>query len=190
MRKTSGTGGRKWIDPRAVPAGILLLTALLATLAAGCSTLRGLTERVSRPRQVAAAALPAESALDSLWRSNLAADTVRLSGRPAPAPEEILPEERRGPSAATLGRGLEPVGYRVQLAATEQREELEKLGRSVEREFQTTAYIERHDGRFSLRIGNFLRLEEAEALRRRAVSFGFKHAWIVQTRIAPGQSQP
>jgi len=61
---------------------------------------------------------------------------------------------------------------------------LEAIVKRVEREFSTKAFVEEHGGRFVLRIGSFLHLDQAKAERDRAVSYGYKHAWIVQTDIS------
>ncbi|HUU29455.1 MAG TPA: SPOR domain-containing protein [archaeon] len=123
--------------------------------------------------------------MDSLWLAPLPVDTVVLQERArvnsgAPA---VSPERRRGPSSAQVGSVDRVWGYRVQLASAEKKEELQTLCLRVEREFGTTAYLEKLGGRYCLRVGDYLDKTEAEEQRLRAVSFGFKHAWIVQALI-------
>ena len=128
----------------------------------------------------------APSVLDSLWRAGIPVDTVILTER---SREGYLSTDnravfRRGPSSVEVGMPAKIRGYRVQLASSDSRRDLEALLQRVEREFSTTAYLEEQDGRYALRIGSFIRLEQAQAERDRAVSYGYKHAWIVQTDIS------
>jgi hypothetical protein len=51
-------------------------------------------------------------------------------------------------------------------------------------ELEARVYVEKHYDRFTLRIGDFIRLTDAEAKRKQAVLYGFKNAWIVQTLIS------
>jgi len=128
----------------------------------------------------------ATSVLDSLWQAGLPVDTVILTER---SRADCLPTDsralfRRGPSSVEVGAPAKIRGYRVQLASSDNRQALEAILHRVEREFSTPAYLEEQDGRYALRIGSFLHLEQAQAERDRAVSYGYKHAWIVQTEIS------
>jgi uncharacterized protein YceK len=163
---------------------LIFVLAGCLTLASGCSSLRA--KLGGKPGAEEPVASHAPSVLDSLWRAGLPVDTVILTER---SREDYLPTDnravfRRGPSSVELGMPAKIRGYRVQLASSDSRQDLEALLPRVEREFSTTAYLEEQDGRYALRIGSFIRLEQAQAERDRAVSYGYKHAWIVQTDIS------
>ena len=153
-------------------------------LTGGCSSIRSrLGIKEAQPRG------EVFSLLDSLWRSPMPVDTVILEERPVAREwlEETQAEHRRGPASAEVGRVAKVWGYRVQLASSGKKGELESVFLRVQREFDKPAYIEKHSDCYCLRIGNFTNKAEAEALRARAVSYGYRHAWIVQTLVFPEQ---
>ncbi|MFH1071042.1 MAG: SPOR domain-containing protein [Candidatus Glassbacteria bacterium] len=169
-------------------AGLALSIALLGAVA-GCSVIRDLRDRIRSRREPAGQVVQARSVLDSVWLSGSPVDTVRLQPLPAGAaagPVE-LPERRRAPAAIEIAAPEKVAGYRVQLASSQSREELAALLRRVEREFGLTPYLEGQEGFFTLRIGAFLDRQDAAAERERAVSYGYKYAWIVQTYVSPGE---
>ena len=136
--------------------GAVLLIILLGANA-GCSVIESILKRTARAKPETEVT-HARSALDSVWASGAPVDTVFLKHRPAgPAalPAENL-ERRRAPAALEIGKPELVAGYRVQLASSTNRGELEALVRRVEREFGSTAYLEEHEGFFTLRIGAFL----------------------------------
>jgi len=146
---------------------------------------------VGKPGSQEPAATHVPSVLDSLWQAGLPVDTVILEQR---SPEDYVPTDnravfRRGPSSVQVGMPAKIRGYRVQLASSESRQDLEAIVQRVEREFSTRAYLEEQGGRYALRIGSFIRLNQAQAERDRAISYGYKHAWIVQTDISFHETQ-
>ena len=113
-------------------------------------------------------------------------DTLFLSRTSAAPATNLLPVNaplRRGPSSAEAVEPETLWGWRVQLASSPARKALEELVQSVEREFGSAAYLEDHDGVVTLRIGAFTSLQAAQRERDRAVTYGYKNAWIVQTPI-------
>jgi cell division septation protein DedD len=175
----------QWSRARHIAESALSI-ALIGAMA-GCSVIRDLRDR-NRQTPVAQA-VQARSVLDSVWLSGSPVDTVQLQPLPAGAaagPVE-LPEHRRAPAAVEIAAQEKVAGYRVQLASSKNREELVALVQRIEREFGSPPYLEEHEGFFTLRIGAYLDKQDAAAERERAVSYGYKHAWIVQTYISPGE---
>ena len=163
------------------------LVIILGLSGPGCSTLRSLKKIKPREAKVVEQSTAVPSRLDSLWRSQVPVDTVVLSPREKQS-SEIYNGAYKGirePGHADLGAEASIQGYRVQLASAESREELEPLLIKIEREMQRTAYLEFRGDRYTLRIGDFQDKAVAEAERKRAVSYGYKHAWIVQTEVLP-----
>jgi hypothetical protein len=134
---------------------------------------------------------PAYSLMDSLWQAPLPVDTVILEERSGKSPQSTdnIFENRHGPASAEIGPAAGAMGYRVQLASAEIKKDLETLALGVEREFETKVYLDKFGDRFYLRIGDFLEKSRAQALREKAVSYGYRHAWIVQTPISIPASQ-
>ncbi|MBN2288328.1 MAG: SPOR domain-containing protein [Candidatus Glassbacteria bacterium] len=163
------------------------MALLLGITGGGCSVLRSLKEIRSGGQKEPERPAEAASRMDSLWQAQLPADTILLAPRPenkAAVPEGLQLGPRE-PGFADLGTKAAVPGYRVQLASSERREELEPLMIKVESEMKTAAYLELHSDRYTLRIGDFRNKAEADAERNRAVSFGYRHAWVVQTRVVP-----
>ena len=169
--------------------GVLLLTA--AGMSSGC----GLKERFGGPATRQAAVqpvIPAAGRVDSLFSSALPADTLFLAEQTGNASAPLAPDVaplRLGPSSAEVIGQQAVWGWRVQLASSSDLEALETLVNRVEREFGSVAYLVDLGGYWVLRIGAFDNQDAAERERDRAVSYGYKNAWIVQTGIPPHQIQ-
>ena len=162
---------------------LYILAGCLAVIC-GCSSLKA--KLGGKPVAQEPAAYRVTSALDSLCQAGLPVDTVILEQRRL---EDYTPTDdtaiyRRGPSSVELGVPAKIRGYRVQLASSDRVEDLEAIVQRVEREFSTRVYLEEQDGRYALRIGSFIRLNQARAEKERAISYGYKHAWVVQTDIS------
>ena len=134
------------------------------------------------------ATAPAATEARTVQPGSLPTDTLVLE------PENLSTESsaaglsarQRAPGSVALGAGYTEPGYRVQLASSTVRKDPESLVGRVERELESKSYLEEHEGSWCLRLGNFTDREKAEALRARAVSFGFKYAWVVQTEVVAG----
>ena len=165
-----------------VTRGLILLLLLAGnSLFTGCVGLKARLSALRRHPQPASAVQEVVSPLDSLWRCALPVDTVVLEERPAGTAEQT--EYNPAPAPADLVTPGKAWGYRVQLASSADKKELEALLARVEREFGTRPVLEELEGRYSLRIGSFRNMETAETERLRAFSYGYKYAWIVQTQI-------
>ncbi|OGF98153.1 MAG: hypothetical protein A2Z86_07235 [Candidatus Glassbacteria bacterium GWA2_58_10] len=164
----------------------LLLSGVL--LLSGCAGLKARLSALRHHPQPAPAAQEVVSPLDSIWRSAVPVDTVILQERPAEAAGQT--EHNPAPAPAELVAPGKAWGYRVQLASSADKKELEVLLARVEREFGTRPALEESAGRYSLRIGSFRNLEAAEFERQRALSYGYKFAWIVQTQIPHEDFKP
>jgi SPOR domain len=167
--------------------GAVGLVMIMGLLGSGCSTLRSLKNIRPQGKKIIEQPTAVPSRLDSLWRSQIHVDTVVLTPRTKES-LTIYDEAYKGvrePGHADLGAKASVRGYRVQLASAESREELEPLLTKIEREMQRKAYLEFRGDRYTLRIGDFKDKVTAEAERKRAVSYGYKHAWIVQTGVLP-----
>ena len=165
-----------------VTRGLILLLLLAGnSLFTGCAGLKARLSALRHHPQPAAAMQEVVSPLDSLWRSALPVDTVVLEERPAGAAEQT--EYKPVPAPADLVTPGKAWGYRVQLASSADKKELEALLARVEREFGARPVLEESEGRYSLRIGSFRSSEAAELEQKRALSYGYKYAWIVQTQI-------
>lgn len=175
-------------DKRKMKLLVFILAGGLA-MASGCSSMKA--KLGGKPGSPEPAATHTASVLDSLWRTGLPVDTVILEERSREDYSSAGNNAsfRRGPASVELGVPEKIRGYRVQLASSESRKDLEAIVNQVEREFSTRAYLEEHDSRYVLRIGSFIRLDQAQAERDRAVSYGYKHAWIVQTNISLDEIQ-
>ena len=168
-----------------VTRGLILLLLLAGnSLFTGCADLKARLSAIRNLRhhwQPATAVQEVVSPLDSLWRSALPVDTVVLEERPAGTAEQT--KYNPAPAPAEIVSPGKAWGYRVQLASSANKKELEALLARVEREFGTRPVLEELEGRYSLRIGSFRSMEAAETERKRAFSYGYKYAWIVQTQI-------
>jgi hypothetical protein len=169
--------------------GSVLCAALVLALTfstAGCSAVSRV--RTALERKPAAPPARVVSRLDSLASAGLPVDTLLLAGEPArlwPSAPGAADEYWLGPASAEVGPLARVQGWRVQLASSEKKQELESLVPGVERELGARVYLENLGTRYCLRVGDFRNREQADSERLRAVSFGFKHAWVVQTLIAP-----
>ncbi len=168
--------------------GAVISFCLAALLVSGCSLAGRFGGGSAR---IAAAPVRTSGRLDSLWNSALKADTLFLSKETAPpGAADLLPESpplRRGPASVEVLSPDTVWGWRVQLASAAEKKTLEALVSRVEREFGVSAYLDRTESGYGLRIGAFTGMEAAGSERDRAVSYGYKNAWIVQTRIPPHQ---
>jgi len=169
-------------------AGRLLgLVLVIGLLGPGCGMLRNLKSIRIGKKQAAEQPAAVSSRLDSLWQEKLPADTILLKARKKeePALYPAIREDRRRPGYVDLMAGGPLPGYRVQLASAERKEELEPLLLKIRQEMKTEAYLELHGARYTVRIGDFRNKAEAEAEKKRAVLFGYRQAWVVQTKVNP-----
>lgn len=168
--------------------GIAIIVVTLC-LSAGCSLASRFEHSAPPPAPVA---MTASGRVDSLFNSALPADTLFPAGQPSAGRLPLTPlvtPLRKGPASLEIAGQDYVMGWRVQLASSPDRKVLEDIVARVEREFGSESYLVDFDGYSALRIGAFDNLEAAGRERDRAVSYGYKNAWIVQTRIPPYQIQ-
>jgi len=170
--------------------GSVVITAVIF-VSSGCS-MAGKFGQSAPPAAVAPVPAPASGRVDSLFASSLPEDTLFLAEQPSTGTAPLLPllaPLRKGPASLEVAGQDYVMGWRVQLASSADRKVLEKIVPRVEREFDSESYLVDFDGYSALRIGAFDNLDAAGRERDRAVSYGYKNAWIVQTRIPPHQIQ-
>ena len=170
-----------------IPVKAVVLVLFFGILSSGCAALSSLREIGSWKKKPAAEPETVYSRLDSLWNERMPVDTVLLSTRKEEETSEYrgIMNKRGGTGYVDLADKRTVPGYRVQLASAERSEELEPMLPKIRREMKTEAYLEFHGDRYTVRIGDFLNKDEVEIEKKRAVSFGYKHAWIVQTKVTP-----
>jgi hypothetical protein len=74
-------------------------------------------------------------------------------------------------------------GYRVQLIASSLKEEAESVAELAKGLFTEKVYLEYVEPLYRIRIGDFVRKDEAEKIRDKALELGYKNAWIVESPI-------
>lgn len=110
-----------------------------------------------------------------------------LKGDPDRPMETVAPAPSGGPSGAAgtadTGEAAAPSGslvWRVQIFASDRREEAERVSREAAQALATTGSVERDGAVFKVRLGRFATEAEAQALRERAVRAGYPGAFRVR----------
>jgi hypothetical protein len=75
------------------------------------------------------------------------------------------------------------LGYRVQLIASPLKEEAESVAELAKGLFTEKVYLEYMEPLYRIRIGDFVRKDEAEKIRDKALELGYENAWIVESPI-------
>lgn len=165
---------------------LILLCSLILNLG-GCSFLKQIRAREKTEEKTNTAVIKAEttSRLDSLTGGAVAVDTLVMHILKTASDTLNSFEEAKleYPASLRIEPGGLVSGYRVQIASSLNKKDLDRLVERVEREFQVKSHIENYSGRWSLRVGDCQNRQEAENLRQQAVNFGFKYAWIVQANV-------
>jgi len=76
-------------------------------------------------------------------------------------------------------------GFRVQLLATKQLTNAEKLQKKLMESLNQKIYIIFEAPNYKVRIGNFIDRKKAEDYRQEMIKEGHSSAWIIRTRIEP-----
>ena len=76
-------------------------------------------------------------------------------------------------------------GFRVQVLATRDRFNAEKLQLELEQIFQHKIYVIFEAPNYKVRIGNFIDRRKAENFRIELAKNGYSSAWIIRTKIEP-----
>ena len=76
-------------------------------------------------------------------------------------------------------------GFRVQVLATRDQVNGERLRNKLSESFLENIYIIFESPNYKVRMGNFIDRRDAETLRRNLAKKGYPSAWIIRTRIEP-----
>ena len=76
-------------------------------------------------------------------------------------------------------------GFRVQVLATRDQINGERLRNKLSESFLEDIYIIFESPNYKVRMGNFINRRDAEALRQSLAKKGYPSAWIIRTRIEP-----
>ena len=107
------------------------------------------------------------------------------AGRPT---ENVAPAPSGGPSggsetAEAVDSAVPPAGtwvWRVQIFASDRREEAVRVSREAAQALSTTGSVERDGAVYKVRLGRFASEAEAQALRERAIRAGYPGAFRIR----------
>ncbi len=108
-----------------------------------------------------------------------------FSDRKPDLPDIILPnfsDDDSGYSNSINVDGLVK-GYRVQVAISENQEDLIDIKDSLEKVIKEKIYIQFELPNYKLRVGNFSSRKKAELYRNKIVRLGYRSAWVIPTLI-------
>ena len=108
-----------------------------------------------------------------------------FSDRKPDLPDIILPnfsDDDSGYSNSINVDGLVK-GYRVQVAISENQEDLIEVKKSLEEVVKEKIYIQFELPNYKLRVGNFSSRKKAELYRNKIVRLGYRSAWVIPTLI-------
>jgi len=101
-------------------------------------------------------------------------------------PEVVLPnfvEDEDIDYSNTLNIGNVVQGYRIQVIASENQEDLVLVKEKLESVIKEKIYIQFELPNYKLRIGNFSSRKKAEAYRTKIVRLGYRSSWVIPTLI-------
>ena len=108
-----------------------------------------------------------------------------FSDRKPDLPDIILPnfsDDDSGYSNSINVDGLVK-GYRVQVAISENQEDLIDIKDNLEKVIKEKIYIQFELPNYKLRVGNFSSRKKAELYRNKIVRLGYRSAWVIPTLI-------
>ena len=108
-----------------------------------------------------------------------------FSVRKPDLPDIILPnfsDDDSGYSNSINVDGLVK-GYRVQVAISENQEDLIDIKDNLEKVIKEKIYIQFELPNYKLRVGNFSSRKKAELYRNKIVRLGYRSAWVIPTLI-------
>ena len=76
-------------------------------------------------------------------------------------------------------------GYRVQILATKQLVNAERLQKDLSSILNQKIYIVFEAPNYKVRVGNFIDRSKAENFRKNLIKEGYQSSWIIRTRIEP-----
>lgn len=101
--------------------------------------------------------------------------------QPPPAREPYVPEQPKVPVAAPQ----RVYGFRVQIFASNTEDNASRVAEDARGVFNEQVYIEYVAPYYKVRVGDYLTREEIEPLKNKALSLGYRGAFIVETMVTP-----
>ena len=108
-----------------------------------------------------------------------------FSDRKPDLPDIILPNFSDDDSDYSNSINVDGIvkGYRVQVAISENQEELIDIKDNLEKVIKEKIYIQFELPNYKLRVGNFSSRKKAELYRNKIVRLGYRSAWVIPTLI-------
>jgi hypothetical protein len=98
---------------------------------------------------------------------------------PYVSPVEEVPEPTTPAAPAKL------YGFRVQIFASSTENNAQRVAEDARSSFQERVYVEYVPPYYKVRVGNCLTENEAQSLKNKALQFGYRGAFIVETMVTP-----
>ena len=98
-----------------------------------------------------------------------------------PAPEPYVPPQPESPVMAPQ----KVYGFRVQIFASSTEENAGHVASDAREVFDDRVYVEYIAPYYKVRVGDYLTHEEVEPLKDKALSLGYRGAFIVETMVTP-----
>ena len=108
-----------------------------------------------------------------------------FSDRKPDLPDVILPNFSDDDSDYSNSINVDGLvkGYRVQVAISENQEDLIDIKDNLEKAIKEKIYIQFELPNYKLRVGNFSSRKKAELYRNKIVRLGYRSAWVIPTLI-------
>lgn len=98
-----------------------------------------------------------------------------------PVVEPYVPAQPEPPSMAPQ----KVYGFRVQIFASSTQENASRVASDAREMFTDRIYVEYVSPYYKVRVGNYLTREEVEPLKNKALSLGYRGAFVVETMVMP-----
>ncbi len=105
-----------------------------------------------------------------------------------PAGEEVITASPTVPAPPAVPSPTKPVkvlGFRVQLFASSTQKNAERVADDARNTFKEHIYVEYAAPYYKVHVGDCLTREEAQVLKNKALSLGYRGAFVVETTISP-----
>lgn len=117
-------------------------------------------------------------------------EAAPLGTNEAPVRQETLPPEIETPVEPSVQTPVPPQealetrrGWRVQLTASGERAEAERVAREARARLNAAVYVDLEGSLYKVRAGDFVDRAAAQRLRDRARANGYDGAWVVTTEV-------
>lgn len=98
-----------------------------------------------------------------------------------PIVEPYVPPEPETPAMAPQ----KVYGFRVQIFASSTEENASRIASDAREMFTDRVYVEYVSPYYKVRVGDYLTREEVEPLKNKALSLGYRGAFVVETMVSP-----